>query len=69
MHILEIAYFEPPLLGVVTELLIDSPPSPDILCLDTLCEEEEESTKSENEAELDSHTGLQQDDSNSHDWE
>ena len=51
------------------ELLIDSPPSPDILCLDTLCEEEEESTESENEAESDSHTGSQQDNPNSHDLE
>ena len=52
-----------------TELLMDSPPSPDILCLDTLCEEEEESTESENEAGSDSHTGSRQDGSNLHDLE
>jgi hypothetical protein len=38
--------------------------SPDMLCLDTLREEEEESTASENGAESDSHMGPQQDDPN-----
>ena len=52
-----------------TELLIDSSPSSDILCLNTLCKEKEESTESENKAESDSHTGLQQDDLYLHDSE